>query len=123
VFFPHVELFIDASKTGLGAYWGNSVYQLSLGLRRQENIAVLEAINIVVALRVWASEFKNEVVRVWCDNAVAVTVLNLGRGCDPIMQSIARNVWMLTSVFDIKHDFQHVLRVVSQSQLGAAFSR
>jgi hypothetical protein len=73
-FFPHVKLFIDASKTGLGACWGNNVYQLSLGLRGQENIAVLEAINIVVALRVCAAEFKNKAVRVWCDNAVAEAV-------------------------------------------------
>jgi hypothetical protein len=39
-FFPHLELFIDASKTGLGACWENNVYQLSLGHRGQENIAV-----------------------------------------------------------------------------------
>jgi hypothetical protein len=71
-FFPHVELFIDASKTGLGACWGNNVYQLSLGCRGRENIVVLEAINIVVALILWAAEFKNKAVRVWCHNAAAV---------------------------------------------------
>jgi hypothetical protein len=98
-FFLHIELFIDTSKTGLGACWGNNVYQLSLGLRGQENIAVLEANNIVVALRVWAVEFKNKAVRVWCDNTAAVTVLNLGRGCDPIMQSIARNVLVAYQCF------------------------
>jgi hypothetical protein len=49
-FFMHIELFIDASKMGLGACWGSNVYQLSLGLRGHENIAVLEAINIVVHL-------------------------------------------------------------------------
>jgi hypothetical protein len=63
---------------------------------------------VVLIVILWAAEFKNKAFRVWCDNVAVVAVLNLGRGCDPIMQSIVRNVWLLTSVFDIELEFQHI---------------
>jgi hypothetical protein len=46
-------MYIDASSAGLGAYWENNVYQLSFNDSFQANIAYLEAVNIVVAIKTW----------------------------------------------------------------------
>jgi hypothetical protein len=37
-------------------------------------------------------------VTVWCDSRVAVSVLHLGRGSDPILHTIVRNIRLLSSL-------------------------
>jgi hypothetical protein len=52
-FYPHIDMYIDALFAGIGAYWENNVYQLSFDDSCQQNIAFLEAVNIVVAIKTW----------------------------------------------------------------------
>jgi hypothetical protein len=47
-------------------------------------------------------------VTVWCDNTVAVSILNSGRGTDPILQSIACNIWLFQASVDCNLSFSHV---------------
>ena len=43
------------------------------------NIAHLEILNIIVALKVWATHWANRRIRIHCDNMAVVEVLNSGR--------------------------------------------
>jgi hypothetical protein len=43
-----------------------------------------------------------------CDNKVAVSVLGMGRGVDPILQSISRNLWVTGASLDCDIEFAHV---------------
>ena len=47
------EIELDACLQGLGARWGSQVFAFSLPLGYLNNIAHLEMLNILVALRVW----------------------------------------------------------------------
>jgi hypothetical protein len=107
-FIAHIDLYIDASLTGMGAYFDNNVYKVKFSEERTENIANLEALNIIMAIRTWGDKFRGRNVRVWCDNAAAVAVMNNGRGSNNIMQCIARNFWLWASVFDIPVEIQHI---------------
>jgi hypothetical protein len=46
----------------------------------QANIAYLEAVNIVVAIKTWGRMLQGKRIKVWCDNLAAVAVINLGPG-------------------------------------------
>jgi hypothetical protein len=85
-FYPHITMYLDASSAGLGAYWENNVYQLSLDGSFQANIAYYEAVNIVVAIKTWGHTLQGKRIKVWCDNSAAVAVINLGRGHNSSMQ-------------------------------------
>jgi hypothetical protein len=56
-FVSHIDLYIDASFKGMGACYNKNVYKLEFSNTNKENIANLEALNIVVALRTWGEEF------------------------------------------------------------------
>jgi hypothetical protein len=69
---------VDASLKGVGGALNNLVYKLSLPSNPGWCIAHWEAINILVALRVFSSYIKGSKIMVWCDNKVAVSVLGTG---------------------------------------------
>jgi hypothetical protein len=107
-FVSHIDLYIDASFKGMGACYNKHVYKLEFSNTNKENIANLEALNIVVALRTWGEAFRGRNVRVWCDNTAAVAVMNNGRGANDMMQSIARNLWLWATVYDVNIICQHI---------------
>jgi hypothetical protein len=106
---PGVDLYVDASLGGLGAIWENNVYALDIkGLFPGKIIAHLEAINVLLAVRTWFSEFRGRVVNIHCDNMVAVQILASGRGADTYINTISRNLWLLTAKGDISLQFHHI---------------
>ena len=67
---------LDASLRGLGARWDSRIYTLTLPLGCLDmNIAHLEILNILVALRVWHQFWANKNVAIACDNEAVVYVL------------------------------------------------
>ena len=53
-YIPTRNVYLDACTTGVGAIYNSQVYALPLPRDRQTcNIASLEMINILVALKVW----------------------------------------------------------------------
>ena len=84
---------LDASLRGLGARWGPRIYTLTLPLGYLDmNIANLEILNILVALRVWHQLWGNKKVAIACDNEAVVYVLNTGRTRDLMLAAIAHNI-------------------------------
>ena len=105
----HSEVHLDACLTGLGGAYSSMVY--ALPLRRgymHYNIAHLEILNIVVALKVWANHWTNQRVRIHCDNMAVVEVLHSGRARDPTLALLARNIWLICAIFNIHKMVEHI---------------
>jgi hypothetical protein len=105
---PRIDIFADTSLTGLGGVLGNYVYELAIIHKPNFCIAHWEAINILVALRIFSPFLASRNVTVWCDNQVAVNVLTFGRGTDPLLHTIARNLWLYEAACDSDISFSHV---------------
>ena len=65
-------------------------------------------LNVVVALKVWSQIWANKKVKMFCDNQAVVEVLNTGKTKDPFLVTCARNVWVITAIFDIEIIVIHV---------------
>ena len=100
---------LDASLQGLGARWGNQVYAMSLPLGYLDlQIAHLEMLNILAALRVWQDRWKDKKVAIACDNWAVVQVLNIGRTRDLTLAAIARNIQYQAAVSNIHLKVTHI---------------
>ena len=77
---PAVTLTSDASGTwGCGAYVGNHWFRLPwIGFILEAHITVKELVPIVIAALMWGQEWKGMLVRVRCDNAAVVAIVNSG---------------------------------------------
>ena len=103
------DIHLDASLTGLGGQFKNYVYHISIPKDYMGyNIAHLEMINVVVALKVWGQQWANKCARLFCDNQAVVDVLSSGRARDQILAMCARNVWLLTATYNITLLVSHI---------------
>ena len=48
-------------------------------------------------------------IEIKCDNLAVVQVLQEGRARDSLLATIARNIWMLNSVFNIQLSVSHIV--------------
>jgi hypothetical protein len=104
---------LDQNFRGCLSYWfrgvvGKYVYELPIILKPDYCIAHWEAINILLALRVFSSFVQRRQVTIWCDNNAAVSVLSSGRGVDPLLQCIARNLWLFQAQMDCHIVYMHI---------------
>ena len=72
------------------------------------NIAHLEMLNILVALRVWNHCWAKTRIRIAHDNEAVVHVLNLGRTRDFTLAAIARNIQLQVATWDINIQVIHI---------------
>ena len=104
------SLHIDACLTGVGGVWNNKVYLAPIptfvGL--DLNITQLEMINVLIALRVWASHWAPSTVRFSCDNLSVVQVVTSGKTKDSFLNACLRNIWLITASYDIDLLIEHI---------------
>ena len=115
----HGEIELDTFLEGLGAIYNNQVYAvpLSKGYMNMD-IAQLEMLNILLALRSWASQWATKTILVCCDNEAVVTILQTGKTKDPNLAAICRNISMQTAKADIRLKTVHIpgkLNVIADS--------
>ena len=105
----HKRIYLDASLEGLGGCYDNYVYALRIprGFNNY-NVAHLEIINVVVALKIWGHMWANKSIQIMCDNMAVVEVLTYGRARDSIMATYARNVWLLAAMFNVNIIVCHI---------------
>ena len=102
-------MHLDASLAGLGAVFQNMVYSLPLPKGYMGyNIVQLEILNIVVACKVWANHWSNKRIKIWCDNQAVVEVLTTGRCKDHILAVCARNIWLISAIYNFQIKAQHI---------------
>ena len=103
------RIFLDASLQGRGGCFNNYVYSLAIPLGfKNYNIAQLEMINVMVALKVWGHCWSNKCVRIFCDNLAVVEVLTLGRAKDTTLATCARNIWLLSAIYNVNLVVSHI---------------
>ena len=108
-YVPSKLVHLDACPTGLGAIYDQQVYAMDLPREwGSKNIAYLEMINILVAIKVWHTQWANQSVLIKCDNQAVVSVLATGRTRDQTMATYARNIFMWLSTFNIDIRVVHV---------------
>ena len=99
----HLEL--DACLTGCGATTGDHYYSEvfpEFVLQGQHQIAHLELLNVVVAVKVWQEQWAGSRVKVSCDNMNACLAIQSGRSRDPFVQSCVRELFFVTARRDIE---------------------
>ena len=103
------QVHLDASLTVLGGAYDAMVYSLPIP-RDYKNYSIvhLEALNIVVASKVWAEAWANKQIHVFCDNMAVVEVLNTGKARDSVLAMCARNIWLISAIFNIQFKFTHI---------------
>lgn len=71
-------------------------------LLRFSAIHLLEALAIVVALRLWGHQWRGLRIVVYCDNLPVVSSMNSGRVYDKLLAACLREIWFLAAV----HEFE-----------------
>ena len=91
---PGKLLALDVCLTGVGALAGNQFFHSEIPTRlaqkRDYNIAHLELMAVIVALRVWRDKFKGKRFCIQCDNMAVVQVINRGVARDKQLQGLLR---------------------------------
>ena len=73
------------------------------------NIVQLEMVNVLLAVRVFASSWKGRRVLIKCDNQAVVVTLNSGHARDPYLGACARNIWYEAALNDVDIQYVHVM--------------
>ena len=95
---------LDACLTGLGGRLDNQIYTLPLAPDHQYlDIAYLEMVNILVAIRLWGRLWQHKKIIIKCDNQAVVSILKLGKTKDSTLACIARNILFEAARLHISH--------------------
>ena len=106
----HAKIELDASLEGLGAYFNDQIYALPLVRGYNHfHIVQLEMLNVLVAVRVWANQWRGKTIVIACDNQAVVSVINTGKTKDVVLAAIARNIAMEVALADINLRLIHIL--------------
>ena len=113
-FFNHAQVYakieLDASLEGLGAYFNDQIYAIPLVRGYNHfHIVQLEMLNVLVAIRVWANQWRGKTIVIACDNQAVVLVINTGKTKDVVLSAIARNIAMEVALADINLRLSHIL--------------
>ena len=63
---------------------------------------------MVIALKMWGSQWAGSHILFFCDNAAVVQVVDTGKTRDPLLATCLRNIWMITATHDIKISIKHI---------------
>ena len=103
------EIHLNASAKALGAHFENEIYHLPLDrVYTSSDITMLEMLNILVAVKIWSSNWQHEHILVHCDNLAVVTILTTGKTKEQTLATIARNIWLQCATHDIQLTVTHV---------------
>ena len=67
-----------------------------------------EMINVMTALRVWGPAWRDQRIKVHCDNAAVVEVLNRGASRDTFLCACARTIWLIKAKYNLQLLVVHI---------------
>ena len=103
----NIRIYLEACLQGMGGCYKNFVYGIPKGFNGN-NIVQLEILNVVVVLKIRAASWANRCIHIYCDNHAVVDVLTYGNTRDQVLGTCARNVWLLTAMFNIGLIVSHI---------------
>ena len=77
-------------------------------LTQNLSICHLEALNALVAIKLWAPQFRGRLIHLFSDNVTSVAIFQAGRGRDAFIQACAKEVWLTCAAWDITLAGGHV---------------
>ena len=94
---------MDATLTSIGGAWGERVYAVSIPeqLVDAHSITQYKMYNIVIALKLWAGDWRNKTVCLYCDNESMVTVCNKAATRDAFLNRCLHKIWFIAAVHNI----------------------
>ena len=102
---PDEEMSTDACLSGGGGWSGCEYFSCQFPefiIRKNFHINALELWVILVGLRLWHANFRSRRIQLFCDNQVSVGLINSGKGRDPILLKILREILFLCSTNGIQ---------------------
>jgi hypothetical protein len=119
------EIFsTDACLTGCGGVFNHKIFHAQFppeALCAFPSIHHLECLAILVAVRLWCISWNGLRIRVYCDNASVVQMINSGKTKDLIMGQFLRNIWLCTSLYEFELCAVHLPGV--ENRLADSLSR
>ena len=100
---PAHQVDLDACLSGLGARSGEVFYteEFPEFLQRLHlSITHLEMFNVLVATRMFASQWASHTVNLGCDNKSTVAVLQSAKAKDRLLAACAKQIWLFSTVYD-----------------------
>ena len=64
--------------------------------------------NVLIGVRMWANEWANRAIVIKCDNEAVVGVVNKGVTRDSALAAMARNIWLVTALHNIRLQIVHI---------------
>ena len=103
------QVYLNASLSGLGG----CIWTLSICPSSRYTISAFAYYTVRDAKRcscpqLWSQVWANKKVKICCDNQALVEVLNTGKTKYPFLATCARNVWLITAIFNIEIIVIHV---------------
>ena len=100
---PAIVCTTDASGSwGCGAWYGQYCFQLQWVVPiNSYNITVKELLPIVLAAAVWGSHWKGLTVKIRCDNAAVVAMINRGTSHEPEAMHLLRCLSFISAKFQL----------------------
>ena len=94
----------------MGGIWHDRVYSAPVPAIPgfTPTIVHLEMLYIIVALRLWGPRWSHSQVKIYCDNKAVVQVVATSKTKDFFLGACIRNLWLITAVFDIHFQIQHI---------------
>ena len=77
-------------------------------LHQNLSICHLEALNALVAVKVWSPHFKGQFVHLFSDNATVVAIFQAGKGWNAFIQACVRELWLTCTAWYITLAVGHV---------------
>ena len=109
------NVYLDASLNTLSDCYDDVVYAINLKPGHLGYyIAQLEMVKVAVALTNWNPIWANKQIHINVGNRAVVEVLTNGRARDDFMATCSRNVWLLTSVYNVSMIILHVRGTTNQ---------
>ena len=86
-----------------GLTWGNYVYSASIPdqLVNTYSITQYEMYNVVIALKIWAWDWENKKICIYCDNESTVKVCNKAATHDAFLNRCLHKIWLVASTHNI----------------------
>ena len=108
---PDADMSTDACLVGGGGWSGDELFSFKFPddiLGKGFHINILELWTVLVGLRIWKSRFTGKRIQIICDNEVSVGLINTGRGRDPMLLKILREILYLCCVENFQIRAVHI---------------